>query len=109
MANPKQLVKKPKGWSVDINNTMLHQSAYFVEHNLQAAGAVAGVDYTLLDCFKLGAIICLEARIEEIAKTITNAVSGSIEDDCVEESKNINDADEAKPKAKAHFQNVGYQ
>ena len=104
------MVKKPKGWSVDINNTMLHQSAYFVEHNLQAAGAVAGVDYTLLDCFKLGAIICLEARIEEMTRTITSAIVGTVEvDDCVTDSKDINDADEAKPKAKTHFQNVGYQ
>src|SRR5665647_232882 len=109
MGRVKHLVKKPKDWNVEINNQMLHQAAFLAEHNLIVAGGVAGVDYTLLDCFKLGAIICLEARIEEIAKTITNAVSGSIEDDCVEESKNINDADEAKPKAKAHFQNVGYQ
>jgi len=109
MTNPKHLIKKPKDWDSDINNYMLHQAAFLAEHNLQAAGAVADKDYTIMDCFRLGTMIYLGAKLEDIRITIASAISGSVEDDCVEESKNINDADEGKPKAKTHFQNVGYQ
>jgi len=109
-ASPKHLIKKPKDWNVDINNTMLHQSAFLAEHNLQAAGAVADKDYTIMDCFRLGTMIYLGAKLEDIRRTIASAIGSSIEDDddCIEDSKDISDADQAKPKAKSPFI-VGYQ
>lgn len=111
MTSPKHLIKKPKDWDSDINNYMLHQAAFLAEHNLQAAGAVADKDYTLMDCFYLGTLVYLCSKIDDMTRTIAVAISDSVvdEDDCVEESKDINDADEAKPKPKAPFQNVGYQ
>jgi|SRR5665647_943825 len=110
MTSPKLLIKKPKDWDSDINNYMLHQAAFLAEHNLQATGAKAGIDYTLMDCFQLGAVIYLGAKLEDIRRTIASAIGSSIEDDddCIEDSKDISDADQAKPKAKSPFI-VGYQ
>jgi hypothetical protein len=104
----KHLVKKPENWNVDINNKILHEAAYFCENQMQSAGAIAGVDYTLLNCFELGALICIQARLGDIVRKI-NSISGVVEyeDDCVEDANDITDV-EAKPKAKPSFI-VGYQ
>lgn len=90
---------------------MLHQSAYFVERNLQAAGALPEKDYNIMDCFLIGAFVYLGSKIDDLTRAITSNIGSAVvdEDDCVEESKDINDADEAKQKPKATFQNVGYQ
>ena len=45
-----RLIKIPEGRDVD--NTLLVK-AYLVETELLLAGADAGLDYTVLDCFKL--------------------------------------------------------
>ncbi|HZK71269.1 MAG TPA: hypothetical protein VFD03_07090 [Clostridia bacterium] len=110
MTSPKSLIKKPKDWNVNINNNMLHQAAFMAEFNLQESGAKAGIDYTVMDCFNLGAFIYLSAKLEDVRRTIAGAIGNSIEDDddCIEDSKDISDADQAKPKAKSPFI-VGYQ
>lgn len=111
MTSPKHLIKKPKDWDSDINNYMLHQAAFLAEHNLQAAGAVADKDYTLMDCFYLGTLVYLGAKIDDMTRTmLANAGGDAVvdDDDCIEDSKDISDADQAKPKAKSPFI-VGYQ
>jgi hypothetical protein len=109
MTNPKHLVKKPSDWKVEINNNMLHQAAYYCENQLISAGAKAGTDYNILDCFKLGVDFCISARLDDLTKKINNvachvADNGEI-DNGVEDSKDISDV---KHIIKSPFI-VGYQ
>lgn len=109
MTKPKCLIPKPEDWNVDINNSLLHQAAYFCESNLQAAGAVAGTDYNLMDCFLLGAFVYLGSKIDDMTSKINTIIPQDVDiDDGVEYSKDISDVDESKPISKAPFI-IGYQ
>jgi hypothetical protein len=105
----KHLIKKPNNWKVEINNNMVWQSAYYIENQLISSGAKAGADYNILDVFKLGLDFCIVARLEEIVNKI-NTIGSTVHedfDDCVDDSKDISDAEKAKPIKSSHI--VGYQ
>jgi hypothetical protein len=104
----KHLIKKPTDWKVQINNNMIWQSAYYVENQLISAGAKAGTDYNILDCFKLGVEFCVSARLDDLTNKI-NTINGSVIDSDIDDGvEDISDSGKAKPKTKVPFI-IGYQ